>query len=282
MSAEMEQIQGTGEGTGQPVSEPSLDQGASGAPSAPPAEPLYEVKVDGQVQKVPLNELLNGYQRQAAFTRKTQELAQRERAYREQLAQYERAIGEVRQLLSDRERLNAYLQQAFPAPIDPQELLTAETVQQLVQQQVAQALAAHGQTFQQQLTRLEVNRMAEGYSGEINKAIAALKQEMPELASIPRLDRILKREVAERQPGSLEETLEALREVAGEFARSIKQQLGQATTAASVAKQSLAQGIEPPGGRGLAPAPQPDFTRVTDERLRNLVIQDLMKLQQGV
>ena len=60
------------------------------APEAPPAEPEYDfldidestagkyvkVKVDGEELSVPLNEALQGYQRQADYSRKTQEAAQ--------------------------------------------------------------------------------------------------------------------------------------------------------------------------------------------------------------
>ena len=45
------------------------------APVAPQVK-TYRVKVDGQEVEVPETELLNGYMRQADFTRKTQELAQ--------------------------------------------------------------------------------------------------------------------------------------------------------------------------------------------------------------
>jgi len=43
-------------------------------------EPLHTVKVDGEEMQIPESELLNGYQRQADYTRKTQEIsAERER-----------------------------------------------------------------------------------------------------------------------------------------------------------------------------------------------------------
>ena len=38
-------------------------------------EPVYTVKVDGDEQEVTLSELQNGYQRQADYTRKTQQVA---------------------------------------------------------------------------------------------------------------------------------------------------------------------------------------------------------------
>ena len=78
--AEAPVIDGSGEGTQAPVTDD--------APAPPPPEPEYleiddalaakhvKVKVDGEELSVPLNEALQGYQRQEAFTRKTQEAAQ--------------------------------------------------------------------------------------------------------------------------------------------------------------------------------------------------------------
>lgn len=43
--------------------------------SEEPTGDLYDVKVDGESTQVSLNELQDGYQRQADYTRKTQELA---------------------------------------------------------------------------------------------------------------------------------------------------------------------------------------------------------------
>lgn len=74
-------VDGPGEGTQAPVTD--------AAPADPvPAEPEYldvnddlaskhvKVKVDGEELSVPLNEALQGYQRQSDYTRKTQEAAQ--------------------------------------------------------------------------------------------------------------------------------------------------------------------------------------------------------------
>jgi len=53
-----------------------------------PTGDVHTVKVDGQEQQVSLDELRNGYQRQADYTRKTQELA----SERERLAQGEAIV----------------------------------------------------------------------------------------------------------------------------------------------------------------------------------------------
>ena len=46
-----------------------------------PETPRYYVKVDGEEQEVTLDELRNGYQRQADYTRKSQALAEQRKAY---------------------------------------------------------------------------------------------------------------------------------------------------------------------------------------------------------
>ena len=77
------------QGTDSPVADGAPATGGEGGPEATP-EPTYldtdeygthhvRLKVDGQEQSVPLSEALNGYQRQADYTRKTQELAEQQR-----------------------------------------------------------------------------------------------------------------------------------------------------------------------------------------------------------
>jgi len=55
---------------------------------ATPTGEMYNVKIDGEMQQVSMDELQNGYQRQADYTRKTQELA----TERERLAQGEAIV----------------------------------------------------------------------------------------------------------------------------------------------------------------------------------------------
>lgn len=59
-----------------------------GEPSGDPTGQTFPVKIDGEVINVSLEEMQNGYQRQADYTRKTQELAQQ----REELSSAERIL----------------------------------------------------------------------------------------------------------------------------------------------------------------------------------------------
>ena len=72
------------------ITEP-VDAGISevSASEASSEEPVYTVKVDGTEQEVTLSELQNGYQRQADYTRKTQQVA----ADRERLQQAEAIVS---------------------------------------------------------------------------------------------------------------------------------------------------------------------------------------------
>lgn len=74
---------------------PETQDSEEGQPTEPEPEKqaqepqMYTVKVDGQEMQVPLEELLNGYQRQADYSRKTQALADERRQLQQQYAQYQ-------------------------------------------------------------------------------------------------------------------------------------------------------------------------------------------------
>lgn len=63
---------------GKPKEEPKKEEQPVQA-EAQTEEPTFEVTINGQKQRVTQSELLNGYQRQADYTRKTQELASQRR-----------------------------------------------------------------------------------------------------------------------------------------------------------------------------------------------------------
>lgn len=111
--------------------------------TAPVADsPTYTIKVDGVEQTVTLEELQSGYQRQADYTRKTQELAAR----RQQLAQAE-ALATA--LQRDPQGTLRALQEAYgmevapthapeiEEPLDPWEQKVVELERTIQQQQMA-------------------------------------------------------------------------------------------------------------------------------------------------
>ena len=83
----------------------------------PQAPQTYKVKVNGQEMDVPLEELLNGYQRQSDYTTKTQELAAMRKQYEEQMA----ALNNPQTQAQAPNQPAPQPQQAQPQQVDPKE-----------------------------------------------------------------------------------------------------------------------------------------------------------------
>lgn len=86
----------------------------------PQTPQTYKVKVDGQELEVPLDELLNGYQRQADYSRKTQEVAAMRRQYEEQMA----ALNNPQQPQANQQPQPNQPQPVQPQTVDPKEYYT--------------------------------------------------------------------------------------------------------------------------------------------------------------
>lgn len=118
------------------------DENESDDEDEPEDEPLYEITVNGETQQVTLDELRGGYQRNADYTRKTQELAERRKdldtvgQYAEQVSQlYKQRLAQV----------GSFLEQSLPP--EPDEKLLAEDPfayqqQQLLRQKAEESLKA--------------------------------------------------------------------------------------------------------------------------------------------
>ena len=132
-----------------------------------PSNPSYTVKIDGVEQEVSLQELQNGYQRQADYTRKTQELA----AERERLAQGE-AI--VQALESDPEGAISALGNAFGVSLGNQYTETSEDVEDLDPEEVRlrrleSAIEEQNRAQRQQNMQREIAQISEEYGVEIDQ-----------------------------------------------------------------------------------------------------------------
>jgi hypothetical protein len=90
------------EGTDEAEPEADSDgQNAEGeGESEPSTEPFYTVKIDGKDERVTLKEALAGYQRQADYTRKTEEVANARRATEAEQAQARQQRDEYSRVLS--------------------------------------------------------------------------------------------------------------------------------------------------------------------------------------
>jgi len=113
-------------------------------------DPTVTVKIDGKSVEVKLSELKNGYQRQADYTRKTQEVSEVKRAAE---AEFTKAQQERQTYAQNLQRLQiqteALLQQQQTT--DWQALLESDPVEYLKQQRIAQEQQAKlGQIYTEQ------------------------------------------------------------------------------------------------------------------------------------
>ena len=146
-----------------------------------PQEPAYTVKIDGEEQQVTLEELQQGYQRQADYTRKTQEIA----AERDRLQQAEAIVSALEH---DPEGTLQTLAHSFNvAPITGQQVSDDEYAEvDPTQQKLAeleQKIARQEQMERVQRVEREVSTLQEKY-GEFNREELlnhALKNGIPNL-----------------------------------------------------------------------------------------------------
>ena len=124
----------------------------------------YTVKIDGQEQQVTLDELQNGYQRQADYTRKTQELA----TERERLAQGE-AI--VQALESDPEGTISALAGAFGVGGGNQQIMPDQTEYEDLDpdefrlRRIESSIEEQNRALRQQNLQKEVSTLRSKYDG---------------------------------------------------------------------------------------------------------------------
>jgi len=124
----------------------------------------YTVKIDGQEQQVTLDELQNGYQRHADYTRKTQELA----TERERLAQGE-AI--VQALESDPEGAISALAGAFGVGGGNQQTMPDQTEYEELDpdefrlRRIESSIEEQNRALRQQNLQKEVKTLREKYDG---------------------------------------------------------------------------------------------------------------------
>ena len=134
---------------------------------ATPTGDTYLVKIDGEEHRVSLEELQNGYQRQADYPRKTQELA----SERERLAQGE-AI--VQALESDPQGAVSALADAFGVGMGNQNTVQAEPEDDLDPEEVRlrrleSSIEEHNRALRQQNMQSEVEGLREKFSADIDE-----------------------------------------------------------------------------------------------------------------
>lgn len=144
-------------------------------------DPLVTVKIDGKTVEVKLSELKNGYQRQADYTRKTQEVSEVKRAAE---AEFTKAQQERQTYAQNLQRLQiqteALLQQQQST--DWQALLESDPVEYLKQQRIAQEQHAKLAQIHQEQQRVQ---QQEAYEAEQRQVQHLQDQREQLLAKIP-------------------------------------------------------------------------------------------------
>ena len=141
-------------------------------------QPKYRVKIDGEEQEVPLEELLKGYQRQADYTRKTQKIAEERRKLQEAFSEvssereaYKKTLSALESQLGGQEPNWEELQ----ARLSPQELAHEMATFQR-RQKALQALKLE----QQRIAQIEQLRTQEMLSRQLEMEKELLTSAIPE------------------------------------------------------------------------------------------------------
>ena len=267
-----------------PSSAPDLGTPASSQGYAP-AEPTYDVTINGKVEKVPLSELQKGYSRTQDYTQKTQRLAAERQQILGQVQEYEAALREVQSFLQDRNRVYQYArsmganqqeaQQVADAAGqqgDSQELLTRGQAQQLMNQLLQEAAPHLQGPAQEQMQALRLELATREYQNVFDQKIYQLQQQHPELQRLgARGAQMLRMEALQQRPQTVESAIEALELAASSLVGDLGNVLKQ-----EVLANPLRNGIEPAGGSGILPGPTQPFKSVRSPELRAQVMQDLM------
>jgi hypothetical protein len=264
---------------------PDTSTDTSGAPGQSVGEPgggtppeEWDVPGMGRVNR---DELIRGYLRQQDYSRKTQQLSQREREYvqtQQQAAQMEAALQQVRGFLSDRAKIAAYLQQmpGGEPQFQPDQILTAAEAQQLLAQKL-------GESEQNALRRMQQFRdetlqatYQTQYEQAIDNRLRDIQGRHPELVRVPGMEMLLRQAVASQRPASIDDALSLFDQAASFYSERLR---GLAKTVATQPNNPLNRGIQPPSTGAPAPQGEPtNFTGVKDPNLRGLVMQDLEAL----
>lgn len=145
-------------------------------------------------------------------------------------------LGEVHGLLDARTReLESRVSQNFSATLEQRAQQIAEEVEGRVQQAIG---------------RLEDAREVSAFNTEIVKKINANLEANPALKVIPRIDQLLRYEVAQLQPRTPEEMLEAFDIVSRGIVEGLNETYNTSAQIRLIEKEKLVTGgVEPPGGQ---------------------------------
>jgi hypothetical protein len=142
--------------------------------------PKFTVKIDGKEQEVELNELINGYQRTADYTRKTQALAEQRKAAEAELNAVREERQTYAQLLT---ALQQQIQQQQENPIDMESLYRDDPIEWVrqteLQRQRNEKLAA-SQAELQRLNQLQQAEVQRSMKARLEQEAQLLVEAIPE------------------------------------------------------------------------------------------------------
>ena len=236
-----------------------------------PDDALVRIKVDGVEQTVPYAEYKDGIQREAAFTKRMQTLAQQRQEAEQVFTQ--RAVELQRQA-----EMIAYAQQQMQAaarptksapsekPSDPNEIATLGEVQQSLatfQQQLATQQNQQQQQFMSQLQvagqqlkdeqsqQVDADRFTAGLNATLAKDDYKFLRDV-----IPYADESIRYQVAQLDPQSIDEAITYTEHVAKEWSDRVR-----ATSTDHIKRQEVAKARAKMGPPSGSPVPPTDQTR---------------------
>lgn len=258
-----------------------------GPEAGAPGQDYLEIKWNNRTERLPRDRAVEFAQKGYDYTQKMQDLARQRQEFEGQRQQYDRALNEVRAFLSDQAKVEQYLQalrqqggQQQQAAGSDDELITAQQMQQQLQQQQQQLMGMTQQQLSAMRAQFEIDQLASRYTQDLDGHIKGITDQMPELRAIPRIQQILKEEVAEMGPRTLDEAKAFMIDVAKQHAQNVKnffmEQRKQAVTQGS----PLQSGIEPPAGSAPMPPSAGHFRKVSDPGFKDAVLNDFMRIQE--
>lgn len=160
--------------------DPDVDPDADSNPDAQPQ--TFTVKIDGKEVQVPLSELLNGYQRQSDYTKKTMEAAEQRKTAD---AEVQKAHQERQQYAGELQRMAVQLEGVLEqqSQIDWAALIESDPVEYLKQQQLfqqRQALYQKNMQEQQQLAQQFQHDQAQALHSYRSQQQEALLAKLPD------------------------------------------------------------------------------------------------------
>jgi len=272
------------------IAEPQIETPEAPAAPSAPAEPqpvsladdaLVEVKVNGELQRLPWKEAREQVMLHRDYTRKTQEVAAQRREFESKMAEFTKereAITQQQQtlqsILQDPSRLGLLIaaQQAARSKqsAEPQPLTTAHVsdLQKALLEQV-------GQTVEQRFAAFQRQKEQETVESDLSAYIKSSLGDHPILQIAPGIEDVIfghaEKSLAatgiDLQRLPMTERLALAKQHLQQAADAVKErwsaQVGEQAKSTAVTKGKAIKGIEPKGGKGVLPT-APEFKDMSD------------------